>query len=296
LEDQLRLQDETAQRLKKFRVEQGALELESIEAKPVMQKERVTALVVPRENRARYIIENFMIASNETTVSFLERAGMPMIQRVVSVPKNWQGIMEAARACRETLPSIPDPKVLSEFLVRRKAADPEHFSDLSLTIVKLLGPGEYRMLEPGKSSSGHFGLAVPDYTHATAPNRRFVDLIIQRLLKAALNGEQVPYTEKELIGHSTWCTDRDKAAKKVERFMRKAVAAVLLGDRIGESFDAIVTGVSEKGTYVRLITPPVEGRVIRSEKGMTVGHKVRVRLIDMDPYQGYIDFERVNPQ
>ena len=293
LEEQLRLQDEAAERLKSFRMKQGALELDTIEANLVVQEGTVTALEVPRHNRARYLIENFMIAANGTMVSFLEKEGIPMIQRAVRTPKNWMGIREVAVACKETLPTEPDSRALSQFLLRQKAVDPEHFPDLSLTIVKLLGAGEYVVLEPGKPSSGHFGLAVMDYTHATAPNRRYVDVIIQRLLKAILDKQSSPYSQEELTGHAALCTDRDKAAKKVERFMRKAAAAVLLGDRLGESFDAMVTGVSEKGNYVRLISPPVEGRVIRGEQGIMVGQKVRVRLIAIDPYKGFIDFELV---
>ncbi len=292
LEEQLRLQDEAAQRLRKFRVEQGTLEFDTIEAKPILQEGIVLGLIVPRKNRARYLIENFMIAVNETMVGFLDKAGFPMIQRVVRTPQNWIGIADVAGALGESLPPEPDSKALSQFLLRRKDADPEHFPDLSLTIVKLLGAGEYIYLEHGKANYGHFGLAVMDYTHATAPNRRYVDVIIQRLVKTALAVKQpVPYTQNELIEYASRCTDRDKAAKKVERFMRKVAAAVLLAKRIGESFTAIVTGASEKGTYARLITPPAEGRVIRGEKGMIVGQKVSVRLIGMNPYQGYIDFE-----
>jgi len=292
LEEQLRLQDAATQRLRKFRVDRGTLEFDTIEAKPILRDGTVLGLIVPRKNRARYLIENFMIAANETMVVFLEKAGFPVIQRVVRTPQNWIGIVDVARASGESLPAEPDSKALSQFLSRRKDADPERFPDLSLTIVKLLGPGEYAYLEPGKAASGHFGLAVMDYTHATAPNRRYADVIIQRLAKAALAAKQlVPYSQNELIEYASRCTERDKAAKKVERFMRKAAAAVLLAKRIGESFAAIVTGASEKGTYVRLITPPAEGRVIRGEKGMIIGQKVRVRLIGMNPYQGYIDFE-----
>ena len=294
LEEQLRLQDEAAQRLRKYRMEQGALELETIEAKPVIHDGIVKELVILKENRARYLIENFMIAANEAMVNFLGKSGVPVIQRVVRTPRNWAGIMDAATACAETLPSEPDSKALAKFLMRRKEVDPEHFPDLSLTIVKLLGPGEYISLEPGRSSFGHFGLAIMDYTHATAPNRRYVDMIIQRLLKAVIAENPCPYTLQELSEISARCTDRDQAAKKVERFMHKAIAAILLVDRIGESFEAIVTGASEKGNYVRIISPPVEGRVIRGEEGMSVGQKVRVRLVSMDPYKGYIDFERIS--
>ncbi|MBF0122950.1 MAG: RNB domain-containing ribonuclease [Candidatus Omnitrophica bacterium] len=292
LEDQIRLQDEAAERLKAFRLEQGALELESLEARAVKENGVVIALILPQENRAQYLIENFMIASNRTVMDRLEKSGVPVIQRVVRIPKNWPGIMEVAAIFQERLPIEPDAKALSKFLLKRKAADPARFPDLSLTIVKLLGPGEYTMLEPGKPPIGHFGLAVMDYTHATAPNRRYVDVIIQRLLKAVLLGSQSPYTRKELIEHAAWCTDRDKASKKVERFMRKVEAAVLMNGRVGEIFDAIVTGASEKGTYVRLMDPPVEGRVTRGAERMAVGQKVRVRLVDLDPAQGHIDLER----
>ncbi len=293
LKEQLELQDEAAERLSKFRVEQGALEFDTIEAKPVIREEKVVALIIQEKNRARSIIENFMIAANFTMSQFLRSAGVPMIQRVVRVPKNWEGIMKVAAAYHETLPLQPDAKALEQFLHKRKIADPGIFPDLSLTIVKLLGPGEYVMLEPQADSIGHFGLAIMDYIHGTAPNRRYVDVIIQRLLKSVLYKQPCPYTRDELVDCAARCTDRDEAANKVERFMRKAAAAVLLSGRIGESFDAIVTGVSEKGTYARIITPPAEGRVMRGEKGLFIGQKIRVRLIGMDPYKGQIDFEGV---
>ena len=291
LKEQLELQDEAAKRLGKLRIEQGALEFETIEAKPVIREEKVVGLLVQEKNRARYIIENLMIAANVTMSQFLKKAGVAMIQRVVRVPNNWAGIVEVAAAYHEILPSQPDAKSLAQFLQKRKIADPERFPDLSLTIVKLLGPGEYMMLDPQAASVGHFGLAVMDYTHGTAPNRRYVDVIVQRLLKAVLGKQPCPYSRNELIDCAARYTDRDKAAKKVERFMRKAAAAVLLSGRIGESFEAIVTGVSDKGTYARIMTPPAEGRVMRGEKGLTVGQKIRVRLIGMNPYKGQIDFE-----
>jgi VacB/RNase II family 3'-5' exoribonuclease len=292
LEPQLRLQDEASLRLRKFRLDQGALELGTIEAMPVMKEETILDLVVPSDNRARHLIEDFMISANGTMVSFLESKNVPIIQRIVRTPRNWQGIVDLAQAVHETLPLQPDQKALSKFILRRKEADLDHFPDLSLAIVKLLGPGEYITLEPGQTSSGHFGLAVMDYTHATAPNRRYVDVIIQRLLKSILESRECPYTLEELAAIAARCTDRDQSAKKVERFMRKAAAAVFMSGRIGQAFDAIVTGASDKGTYVRLIAPPVEGRVMRGQQGLAVGQKVRVRLISMDPYQGFIDFER----
>jgi exoribonuclease-2 len=292
LKDQLHLQDEAAGRLSKFRIEQGLIEFGTIEPKLVIKEEKVRSLSVEEKNRANSIIENFMIAANITMSQFLKKAGLPMIQRVVRVPKNWQGIVYAAEAFRERLPIQPDAKALARFLQKRRAADPERFPDLSLTIVKLLGPGEYMMIEPQASSVGHFGLAVTDYTHGTAPNRRYVDELIQRLLKAALDEQPCPYNKNELIDYAALCTDRDMAAKKVERFMRKAAAAALLSGRIGETFDAIVTGATSHGVYARVVTPPVEGRVMRKQKGLSVGQKIRVRLIGMDPYKGQIDFER----
>ena len=291
LKEQLELQDEAAKLLSKFRIEQGALEFDTIEAKPVIRQEEVIALIIQEKNRARSIIENFMITATLTMSGFLRNAGIPMIQRVVRVPKNWQGIITVAAAYHETLSLQPDAKALAQFLHKRKIADPEMFPDLSLTIVKLLGPGEYVMLKPQADSVGHFGLAVMDYIHGTAPNRRYVDVIIQRLLKAVLDKQPCPYSQNELINCAALYTDRDKAAKKVERFMRKVAAAVLLSGQIGKSFDAIVTGASDKGTYVRIIAPPAEGRLMRGENGLVVGQKVGVRLIGVNPYKGQIDFE-----
>jgi len=292
LEEQLRLQTEAIRRLKKNRREQGALELNTIEAQAVVEEDGlVRDLVIQRQNMARCLIEELMVAANGTMVSYLGNAGIPMIQRVVRVPKYWDEIVDNAAIYGETLPAEPDAKALAKFLIRQKAADPERFPDLSLTVIKLLGPGEYMMLEPGNEPYGHFSLAVTDYTHATAPNRRYVDLINQRLLKSVFDRVPSPYTRDELTDLSAWLTSREKGSKKVERFMRKAAAAVLLQGRIGESFDALVTGASEKGTYVRLITPPAEGRVLRGERGLAVGQKVRVRLVKTDPYNGFIDFE-----
>lgn len=291
LQEQVYLQSEAAQRLQKFRMEKGALDLETIEANPVVEQGYVRDLVVQKKNLARSIIEEFMVAANGTMVDYLGKAGIPMIQRVVRMPKYWQEIVITAATLGKKLPDEPDSKALSAFLNGQKEKDPESFPDLSLTIVKLIGPGEYMTLEPGEPPYGHFGLAVTDYTHGTAPNRRYVDLVIQRLIKSVLDKVPSPYALGELIETSTWLTGREKGSKKVERFMRKAAAAVLLQDRIGQFFEAIVTGASEKGTYVRLFTPPAEGRVMRGERGLRVGQKVRVRLLKTDPYNGYIDFE-----
>ncbi|MFA4824508.1 MAG: RNB domain-containing ribonuclease [Methanoregula sp.] len=290
LEAQVRLQHEAALRLKKFRTEQGALELETIEPEPVVEGNTVKALVVQKKNMARNLIEEFMVAANGTTVAFLGNAGIPMIQRIVRIPKHWDGIVLTAATYGETLPDQPDAKALTEFLSRQKEADPVRFPDLSLTIVKLMGAGEYVPLDPGEEPIGHFALAVTDYTHGTAPNRRYVDLIIQRLVKTVLDKKESPYTIEELVDQSAWLTEKEKGSKKVERFMRKAAAAVLLQDRIGTTFDALVTGASEKGTYVRLINPPAEGRVMQGQQGLRVGQKVRVRLLQTDPMNGYVDF------
>lgn len=290
LEAQVRLQHEAALRLKKFRAENGALELETIEAEPVVKDGTVKALVVQKKNEARNIIEEFMVAANGTTVAFLGNAGIPMIQRIVRIPKYWGEIVLTAATYGEILPDQPDAKALTEFLIRQKEADPIRFPDLSLTVVKLMGAGEYVPLDPGEPPIGHFALAVTDYTHGTAPNRRYVDLIIQRLVKTVLDKTESPYTIEELADQSAWLTDKEKGSKKIERFMRKAAAAVLLQDSIGNSFDALVTGASDKGTYVRLITPPAEGRVMQGQQGLRVGEKVRVRLLKTDPMNGFVDF------
>jgi exoribonuclease-2 len=298
LEAQVRLQHEAALRLKKARTEQGALELETIEAEPVVEDGNVKDLVVQEKNMARNLIEEFMVAANGTTVAFLGNAGIPMIQRIVRVPKHWDEIVLTAASYGVTLPDQPDAKALTAFLIRQKEADPERFPDLSLTVVKLMGAGEYVPLDPGAAPLGHFALAVSDYTHGTAPNRRYVDLIIQRLVKSVLDKAESPYTSEELVDQSAWLTSKEKGSKKVERFMRKAAAAVLLQDRIGTSFDALVTGASEKGTYVRLIHPPAEGRVMQGQEGLRVGQKVRVRLLKTDPFNGFVDFaftEKIQP-
>ena len=291
LEEQLRLQDEATRLLRKYRREQGALEFETIEPEVVMEDGRATGLVALVPNPARALIEEFMVAANGTTVAFLGSSGVPMIQRVVRTPRNWAGIVLVASAHGVTLPEEPDAKALAKFLLREKASDPLHFPDLSLAVIKLLGAGEYAMLGPGAEPEGHFALAVIDYTHATAPNRRYVDVINQRQVKAILAGQPGPYSPEKLADHALWLTDREKASKKVKRSMRKSVAAVLLGDSIGKSFNALVTGTSEKGTYVRLLEPPAEGRVMKGERGLLVGQKVRVRLIKTDPWNGFIDFE-----
>ena len=293
MDAQIRLQLETAMRLGELRKQHGALELETIQATPVLNDAgQVTDLAVTKNNGARDLIENFMIAANVAMAQFLEAKGVMSLRRIVRTPEQWPRIVEVAHALGERLPEAPDSRALADFLARRKVADPVHFPDLSLSIVKLLGPGEYAVQKPTSAGEGHFGLAVHDYTHSTAPNRRYADLVTQRLVKAALRNAPAPYTEEPLSTIARHCTEREDAARKVERKMRKVAAAVLLEHRIGEEFDSIVTGVTPKGTFARLTRPPVDGRVMRGEYGLRVGDKVRVRLARTDPLRGFIDFAR----
>jgi exoribonuclease-2 len=293
LEAQIRLQAESAKDLGELRKQHGALELGTIQASPVVDAQgRVTELAVVEQNSARDLIANFMIAANVAMAQFLESKGGPTLRRVVRTPKHWDRIVEIAAEHGAKLPSTPDSPALADFLAKQKSVDPIHFPDLSLAIVKSLGPGEYAVQLPGEEGEGHFGLAVQDYTHSTAPNRRFADLVTQRLVKAALAGQPAPYSVSELKQIAEHCTERDSAARKVERKMRKVAAAVLLQDKIGQEFNAIVTGVTEKGTFARTLVPPVDGRVMRGEKGLRVGDKVRVRLLSADPQRGFIDFAR----
>ncbi len=290
LAEQVRLQNEAAMRLRQQRTGQGALDLETLEAQAIYEKGQVQELRLIRMNPARSLIEEFMVAANRTMMAFLAAAGLPRIERVVRTPKHWDGIVLTAAALGENLPAQPNVQALAHFLAVQKAKDPERFPDLSLTVVKLMGPGEYAMLQPGSAPVGHFALAVTDYTHGTAPNRRYADLVIQRLIKSVLDKTPSPYSVKELEDIAIWLTEQEKQSKKAERFMRKAAAAVLLRDRIGHEFTGLVTGASEKGTYVRLIDPPVEGKVIEGDRGLRVGQKIRVRLLSTDPFRGYIDF------
>jgi VacB/RNase II family 3'-5' exoribonuclease len=290
MEAQLRLQDEAADRLRARHRQLGALDLETIEASPVTDDGRIVDLTVKKKNRARAVIEEFMVTANQAMAAFLLAKGAPTIQRVVRTPERWPRIVEIAEGLGDSLPAEPDSVALAAFLERRKQADPDRFPDLSVSVVKLLGSGEYTVIEPGEAHVGHFGLAAHDYTHSTAPNRRFADLVTQRLIKAVTASASAPYTTDELTRIADHCTERDRAAKKVERKMRKVAAAVLLAGRIGDEFDAIVTGMTPKGTFARLIAPPAEGRVVRGERGLDVGDKVRVRLVGTDPDRGFIDF------
>jgi VacB/RNase II family 3'-5' exoribonuclease len=293
LDENLRTQDQVAQRMKAFRHEHGALDLETIQARPMFDQDQISDLAVERTNRAKELIEDFMIAANEVTARYLDAKGFPSLRRVVRSPKRWDRIVEVAAHYGVRLPAGPDSKALAQFLAQRRSADPLRFPDLSLTIVKLMGPGEYTVEFPGDAAPGHFGLAVKDYTHSTAPNRRYADLITQRLLKAAMTGLAVPYTREELAELAGRCTLKEDDANKVERRVGKSAAAMLLVSRIGEQFDSICTGASEKGTWVRVLHPPVEGRLIHGFEGIDVGKQVRVQLVRADVEQGFIDFKRV---
>lgn len=293
LAENLRLQDGVAQKLKALRHVHGALNLETIEARPVFDGDELKDLAAERKNRAKDIIEDFMIAANGVTARYLESKMFPSLQRVVRTPKRWDRIQELAWERGFTLPGEPDSKALEHFLETAKAADPLHFPDLSLSVIKLMGPGEYVAGLPESSAVGHFGLAVRDYNHSTAPNRRYPDLITQRLLKTALTGGPQPYGNDELETLAKHCTEKENAAKKVERQVEKSAAAMLLESRTGEQFDAIVTGASPKGTWVRLLHPPIEGRLVSGFKGLDIGRSLRVQLVHTNVELGYIDFKRV---
>lgn len=293
LDENLRLQDRVARQLKALRHLHGALDLETIEARPVFDGDEIKDLEADTRNRAKEIIEDFMIAVNGVTARYLASKKFTSLRRVVRKPKRWERIIELAAERGATLPREPDAKALEQFLVSAKAADPLLFPDLSLSVIKLLGSGEYVVQLPGGSVAGHFGLAVKDYAHSTAPNRRYPDLITQRLLKAAMAGRVQPYENDELAALAKHCTEEEDAAKKVERQVTKSAAAMLLESRIGEQFDAIVTGAADKGTWVRLVHPPIEGRLESGFEGMDVGQGLRVQLVRTNVERGYIDFTRV---
>jgi VacB/RNase II family 3'-5' exoribonuclease len=293
LDENLRLQDQTAQRMKDLRHTHGALSLQTIEAKPVFDGDQIQSLEIDEMNRARVIIEDFMVAANGVTARYLSGKKYPSIRRVVRVPKRWDRIVEIARDHKVGLPENPDSKALEEFLLKAKDEDPLRFPDLSLAVIKLLGSGEYVAEPPEGIAPGHFGLAVKDYAHSTAPNRRYPDLLTQRLLKAAIDGKTTPYQMDELQLLATHCTQAEDTVNKVERQVAKSAAALLLESRIGERFDAIVTGASEKGTWVRLLTVPVEGKLVDGFAGLDVGSRVRVQLTSLDVQRGFIDFKKV---
>jgi VacB/RNase II family 3'-5' exoribonuclease len=294
LDEQLRTQDRVAQAMKRLRHRHGALVLETLEARAVFDGDVLSDLRPDEKNRSKELIEDFMIAANGANAKYLDQKGFPSVRRVLRAPERWERIVELAAALGERLPSQPDAHALSEFLAKRREVDPARFADISLSVVKLLGRGEYVLESPGRSTDGHFGLAVKDYTHSTAPNRRFPDLVTQRLLKAAISGTRAPYGKEELVSIARHCTEQEDSAAKVERQVRKSAAALLLQSRVGERFDAIVTGASEKGTWVRTLRPLVEGKVVRGFRGLDVGDPVRVELVHTDVERGFIDFARAD--
>lgn len=290
VDEQVRLQDAVASRMRRLRHDHGALDLETAEPRAVVAGDEVVDLEVQPRNRARLLIEDLMIAANGAVARFLDRKKVPSIRRVVRAPERWPRIVQVAAALGEALPEEPDAKALSRFLTARRKADPLRFPDLSLTVVKLLGSGSYQVERPGEVEVNHFGLAARDYTHSTAPNRRYPDLVTQRLLKAALEERRVPYTRDELERLAAHCTQREDDVQRVERQVRKSAAAFVLADRIGERFDGIVTGASMKGTWVRILHPPVEGKLVEGYQGLDVGDLVRVELLSTDVDLGRIDF------
>jgi VacB/RNase II family 3'-5' exoribonuclease len=290
LQTQLKLQNEAAQALRNQRYRQGALNLETTEVRPVVLNQQVIDVVKQEKNRATELIEDFMIAANGVVARLLENVSS--LRRIVKTPKRWDRIVQLAAAKNEELPAEPDSKALNDFLLRRKAADPDHFAELSLAVIKLIGPGEYVLERPGDPAQGHFGLAVQDYTHSTAPNRRFADVVTQRLIKTQLGGRSNPYSDDELAAIANNCTVKEDAARKVEREMSKRLAAVAMSNKIGQTFDAIVTGVTPRGTFVRVLGQGVEGLLLQSQ-GVDVGDKLRVKLARTDIQHGYIDFSRV---
>jgi VacB/RNase II family 3'-5' exoribonuclease len=292
LDELMRVQDRTAQAMKNRRHQQGALSLETIQTRALFNGDVLADLLPDEKNRAKELIEDFMIAANGVTAKYLEGKALPSLRRILRTPERWDRIVTLAATLGERLPETANAGALEEFLIKRQRADALRFPDLALSVVKLLGSGEYAVQRPGQGPNGHFGLAVRDYTHSTAPNRRFPDLITQRLLKAALAGRPPAYGDDELGALARHCTEQEDNAAKVERQVRKSAAALLLASRIGERFDALVTGASEKGTWVRILRPSVEGRLVRGVEGLDVGDHVQVELVSTDVERGYIDFAR----
>ena len=290
LKAQILLQQKAADRLHEFRKAKGALEFESIESSAVVVNGQIRDIKSVEPNSARKIIENFMVAANVEMAEFLDNHNSLSLRRVVKTPERWDRIREVAADLGEDLPVQPDAQALAGFLDKRRAADPEHFPDLSLSIVKLIGAGEYVVQRPGEDGNGHFGLGVRDYAHSTAPNRRYPDIVVQRLVKAAIDGDTAPYSEGELNAIAEQCNEQERAARKVERKMRKIVAATVMQNRVGQDFDAIVTGKTASGTFARILRPPVDGRIVKGEEDVRVGQKIEVKLLSADPRNGFIDF------
>lgn len=292
LQKQLKMQDEAASALRAQRHRLGALDFDRVEPVATIHDGRVEDVQAAKKTRANDLIEDFMVAANGVMARTLKDAGLSSIRRIVKSPERWPRIVELAAQFGEHLPSEPDSAALNAFLRNRRETDPDHYEDISLAVLKLMGPGEYVLSRPGDTGQGHFGLAALDYTHSTAPNRRYADLITQRLMKAMLAKKPSPYSDSTLDSIAQNCTLKEDAARKVERTMGKRVAAVAMHRRIGQVFTAIVTGVTPKGTFVRVLTPPVEGMLCRGYEGVDVGDRIRVKLIGADPERGFIDFCR----
>jgi len=288
LQDQLELQDQVAQALRTLRFEHGALNLDTNEVIPLLLNQQVTGVARVVKNHATDLIEDFMIAANGVVARLLEKVSS--LRRIVRTPEHWDGIVRLAAAQGEKLPATPDSKALNNFLIQRKTADPDHFADLSLAVIKLVGPGEYVLERPGDSPEGHFGLAVQDYTHSTAPNRRFPDVVTQRLIKTLLDGKSEPYSDNDLAAIASNCTEKSNAARKVEREMSKRLAAMAMSHRVGETFNAMVTGTTSKGTFVRVLQPHMEGLLAEGAQGLHVGDELRAKLVRTDVQHGFIDF------
>lgn len=296
LETQIELQQKAALRLQKYRTEKGALDFESIESTAVIENGDVKSIQSVTPNAARKLIENFMVAANVEMAEFLENHNALSLRRVVKTPEHWDGIVRIAAELGDRLPDQPDQRALAAFLDKRRAEDPEHYPDLSLSIIKLIGSGEYVVQRPGEDAGGHFGLAVRDYAHSTAPNRRFTDIVVQRLVKAVIAGQPSPYTVEELDAIAEHANLQERAARKVERKMRKIVAATVMQRHVGETFDAIVTGDTSAGVFARILRPPVDGRIVEGERQVRLGDKVQVRLLSADPKSGFIDFAAQHQQ
>jgi exoribonuclease-2 len=289
---QLKLQDEAAQILFEERQRLGALNIDRVEAEPIIADGQVQGINIREKNRATELIENFMVAANGVMARTLKNAGVSSIRRVVKTPERWQRIVELAARYGDKLPAVPDSGALNVFLQKRKVSDAVHYADVSLAVIKLMGPGEYVLSRPGDNNQGHFALAANDYTHSTAPNRRFADTVTQRLIKSVLSKQPSPYSDRQLDSIAQNCTLKEDAARKVERVMSKRIAAVALQPRIGETFDSVVTGVTPKGVFVRISGPPAEGLLVRGQQGVDVGDQLRVKLLSTNPQRGYLDFAR----
>lgn len=294
LDSQIRLQDEVAQRLKKFRHTSGALTFETYDPQPIIKNGKIVDLQDVKINRARELIENLMITANTAVTLFLEKNNHPTIKRVVRVPKKWYRIVEIAAEHDFDLPKQPDSKALEAFLLKMRAEDPLRFPDLSLVIIKLLGRGEYVVELPNEKPLGHFALALTNYTHSTAPNRRYPDLIVQRLLKATLSKNNSPYSINRLKEIMNECTDKETRADKVKRSVMKSVIALYLKDSVGKVFDAFVTGAAEKGTWVRLVNTAIEGKLVQGYQNVDVGDRIQVKLISVSVEKGFLDFAKAN--